>query len=305
MKLTMVGANHIGATAVSQLLHEELCDVIALVDPSPVLAEGRRLDLLLAGSAAQRCLLTAGDYTQATASDIIVIVTGSTREAGEPVLEHAQREARLMAEVLTSMLKEHDDPLLVVAGDPVDVLTYQAARTAGVSPDRVIGVGTLSETLRLRAMLAERLHLSAAQVAVQVLGGPGDQMVPVLSSATIAGIPLADLPGYSQQLVDEVVEATRYGALRIAERTGGMVFSRIAAIVEIVRAVTRDTREILPVSTLQDGELGMHNVCLSMPTVVGRRGRRAMIPPSMSESERDALTQSYNQTRQLIADTGI
>jgi len=170
----------------------------------------------------------------------------------------------------------------------------------------VIGTGTLLDSTRLRSLLADRLDVDPRQVYAYMLGEHGDSQYPYLSGATVAGIPLAQFPGYSREMVDEVISATRFGGAEVIKRKGGTFYAVAPMIVELVKAIKNDTHQVLPVSTLLNGEfLGMRNVALSLPTMVGRNGRVKLVPPPLSDDETSGLLKSYNVLREALDSVGL
>ena len=170
----------------------------------------------------------------------------------------------------------------------------------------VIGTGTLLDSTRLRSLLADRLQVDPRQVYAYMLGEHGDSQYPYLSGATVAGIPLAQFPGYSQAMVDEVIDATRFGGAEVIKRKGGTFYAVAPMIVELIKAIKNDAHQVLPVSTLLNGEfLDMRQVALSLPCVIGRSGRVKLVPPPLSENEKAGLLKSYNVLREALQSVGL
>ena len=179
-----------------------------------------------------------------------------------------------------------------VVSNPVDVLTHLAAHELGICPDRVIGLGTVLDTIRFRSLLAARLGVPPTQVSALVLGEHGDSMVPIWSSATVAALPLDKWPGATPAVQNEIVTRTRGSGAEVIKLKGGAGFAVGLAICEIVHAIALDQRRVLPVSTLQTGAYGLRNVSLSVPTVVGRVGAGQRIEVELWPKEKHALQQS-------------
>src|SRR6202022_5151333 len=158
----------------------------------------------------------------------------------------------------------------------------------------------------LRSLLADRLDVDPRQVFAYMLGEHGDSQYPCLSGATVAGIPLAEFPGYSKAMVDEVIEGTRFGGAEVIKRKGGTFYAVAPMIVELIKAIKNDTRQVLPVSTLLNGEfLDMRNVALSLPCIVGRHGRTKIVPPPLSADEKTGLLKSYSVWREALESVGL
>ena len=161
---------------------------------------------------------------------------------------------------------------MFVVSNPVDVLTYLAVKELGLPPAQVIGLGTVLDTTRLRSMLAQRLNMPPTQVQTLILGEHGDSMVPVWSAAQVAGLPLDKYPGVTAQLIAEVEKKTRGSGAEVIKKKGGAGFAVGASIADVIHSIALDQRRILPVSSLQNGAYGLRDVCISVPTVVGKNG---------------------------------
>jgi L-lactate dehydrogenase len=193
-----------------------------------------------------------------------------------------------------------------MVANPADVLTYQAAVHGAFPPERVIGTGTLLDSTRLRSLLADRLQVDPRQVYAYMLGEHGDSQYPYLSGASVAGIPLEQYPGYSKAMADEVVNATRFGGAEVIKLKGGTFYAVAPMIVELVKAIRDDAHQVLPVSTLLNGELlDMKQVALSLPCVIGRKGRLKVVAPPLSEDEKSGLLKSYNVLREALESVGL
>jgi L-lactate dehydrogenase len=204
----------------------------------------------------------------------------------------------LLEQVRNARLKE--TAYLVVVSNPVDILTYLAVKRSGLPWQRVIGLGTQLDTARFRGYLARRLHVPPTQVQAMILGEHGDSMVPIWSSATIAGLPIEDWPGLTPAIQKDVVEETRSAGAQLIKLKGGSGFAVGLSIREVVHALALDNRRILPVSTLQEGAYGIREVCLSVPTVVGCGGARQHVELPLCQKEHLALQQSAVVLRDTV-----
>lgn len=307
MKISVVGgAGRVGSTTLFQLALEGWVDELAVVDVMTERAEGEMLDLLHGTSLFRRIKILGPGYDATEGSDFVIVTAGIPRKPGETRLDLIRKNVDLMKGVLEELLKHSPNTMLIMVANPVDVLTYQAVKTTGLPADRVIGSGTQLDTTRFRSLLGDRLGVSPDQVQVYMLGEHGDSMVPVLTGATVAGIPLTAFPGYSEQMLREVIEATRYGGAEVIKRKGGTYYAVAPMIVQIVRAIRFNERRVLPVSTLMDGSfLGIKDVCLSLPTIVGAEGRVAVLHPVLSDEEAELLRKSAGILREAIESVGL
>jgi L-lactate dehydrogenase len=306
MKISMVGAGRVGSTTLFNLLLDGAAQELVLVDIAKERAEGEALDLLHGIALSHRCKIYAGDYDATADSDVVIITAGIPRAPGETRLDLLKKNVVLMDGVLEQLMKYSSDAFIIMVANPVDVLTYQAHRRCGLPPNKIMGTGTLLDTTRFRSLLGSRLNVSPDQVQVYMLGEHGDSMAPVYANGSVAGVPLESFPGYSEALMAEVIEATRFGGAEVIRKKGGTFYSVAPMITELVRAIRLDEKRVIPVSTLQDGNnLGMKDVCVSLPTIVGKGGPEQVLIPKLSDSERQALLQSAGVLRQAIEEVGL
>jgi len=306
MKISMVGSGRVGSTTLFNLLLDGAAQELVVVDILKDRAEGEALDLLHGTALSHRCRIYSGDYDATEGSDIAIITAGIPRQPGETRLDLLKKNVDLMEGVLGELMKYSRDLFIIMVANPVDVLTYQAHKRCGLPPNKIIGTGTLLDTTRFRSLLGERLHVSPDQVQVYMLGEHGDSMAAVYSAGSVAGIPLDQFPGYSDATMDEVVNATRFGGAEVIKKKGGTFYSVAPMITELVRAIRLDEKRVIPVSTLQDGSvLGMKDVCVSLPTIVGKDGPEQVLLPRLSPDEQKALLESAKVLRGAIEEVGL
>jgi L-lactate dehydrogenase len=304
MKISMVGSGRVGSTTLFNLLLEGLAQELVVVDILTERAQGEALDLLHGTHLSHRCKIYQADYDGTAGSDICIITAGIPRAPGETRLDLLKKNVALMDGVLEQLTKYSKDAFIIMVANPVDVLTYQAIKRIG--PAKVIGTGTLLDSTRFRSLLGDRLNVSPDQVYAYMLGEHGDSMAAITSSATVAGIPLAQFPGYSKEIVDDRVHQTRFGGAEVIKKKGGTFYAVAPMITALVRAIVNDERRVIPVSTILDsGFLGMKDASLSLPTLIGKNGREAIVPPPMDQSEQEALLNSYNVLRGAIEEVGL
>src|SRR5207237_7025446 len=272
MKVSIIGGGGlVGSSPAFALQCGGVVSSICLIDANKELAQGQALDLLHGASLAADQRISAGDMAEVASSQVVIVTAGLRRKPDESRLDLINRNVDLFLGVLEQMksagLKENT--YLIVVSNPVDVLTYLAVRRSGLPWQRVIGLGTQLDTARFRSYLARRLQVPPTQVQALILGEHGDSMVPIWSSATVAGLPLEQWPGFSPVVQKEVFEETKTAGARLIKLKGGSGFGVGLSIREVVQALALDSRRILPVSTLQQGHYGIRDVCLSVPTVVG------------------------------------
>jgi L-lactate dehydrogenase len=275
---------------------------ICLIDANKELALGQATDLIHGTSLVADQRISAGDFDEVPDSNVIVITAGLRRKPDESRLDLINRNVDLFVGLLDQVksagLKEN--AYLVVVSNPVDVLTYLAVRRSGLPWERVIGLGTQLDTARFRSYLARRLQVPATQVQALILGEHGDSMVPIWSSATVAGLPLEQWPGFSPVVHREVFEETKTAGAQLIKLKGGSGFAVGLSIREVVHALALDSRRVLPVSTLQQGAYGVRDVCLSVPTVIGCGGARQHVELALTQKERLGIQQSAKVLRETI-----
>ncbi|HEY0583922.1 MAG TPA: lactate dehydrogenase [Chloroflexota bacterium] len=308
MKIAVVGgAGRVGATTLFQLLLQGVADELAVVDVVTERAEGEMLDLLHGTHLSQRVKFSGPGYEACEGADFVVITAGIPRKPDETRLDLLKKNVdNLRDNVLPTLSKYAGNAFIIMVANPADVLTYQAAIHGAFPAEKVIGTGTLLDSTRLRSLLGDRLDVDPRQVFAYMLGEHGDSQSPYLSGATVAGIPLEQFPGYSKEMIDEVITATRFGGAEVIKRKGGTFYAVAPMIVELIKAIKNDTHQVLPVSTRLNGEfLDMRDVALSLPCVIGRQGRVKVVPPALSEAEQAGLLNSYKVLREALQSVGL
>jgi L-lactate dehydrogenase len=303
MKVSIIGGGGlVGSTTAYALQCGGVVSSICLIDANQDVALGQATDLLHGASLAADQRISAGGMEEVATSNVVVITAGLRRKPDESRLDLINRNVDLFLGLLDQVkaagLKE--SAYLVVVSNPVDVLTYLAVQRCGLPWQRVLGLGTQLDTARFRSYLARRLQVPPTQVHALILGEHGDSMVPVWSSATVAGLPLEQWPGFSPAVQKEVFEETKTAGAQVIKLKGGSGFAVGLSIREVVHALALDSRRILPVSTLQQGLYGVRDVCLSVPTVVGCGGARQQIELPLTPKERLGLQQSARVLRETI-----
>jgi L-lactate dehydrogenase len=303
MKVTIIGGGGlVGSMTAYALQCGGVASSICLIDANNDMAQGQAIDLLHGSSLVSDQRISAGDYGDIPSSNVVIITAGLRRKPDESRLDLINRNVDLFLSIVGEVRKAglKESSYLVVVSNPVDVLTYLAVQRSGLSWQRVIGLGTQLDTARFRSYLARRLKAPATQVNAQILGEHGDSMVPIWSSATIAGLPLEQWPGFGPQLQREVFEETKTAGAQVIKLKGGSGFAVGLSIREVVHSILLDSRRILPVSTLQHGLYGVRDVCLSVPTVIGCGGAREQIELPLTQKERTGIQNSARVLRETI-----
>src|ERR1700690_748564 len=304
MKVTIIGGGgRVGSNAAFALQCAGLVAEIQILDANADLAEGEALDLLHGASAIADQRIYAGDYARAKDSDIFVITAGLRRKPDESRLDLINRNVVLFSGILDSIKAAgfRKDALFFVVSNPVDILTQLAAARLGLPWSQVIGLGTMLDTARFRSLVAQELVLAPTQGKALILGGRGDSIVPIWSSATCAGLPLAKVPGCTPSFQSQIFERTKGSGAEVIRRKGGAGWAVALTIAEVIHAIVLDRRQVLPVSTVQQGAYGLRGMALSVPTVVGRAGALAHVQVELWPKEQQALQASARALRETFA----
>jgi L-lactate dehydrogenase len=305
VRVAVVGAGNVGATFAYALLLSGLASEIVLIDRNAERAEGEAMDLAHAVPFSRPTRIWSGDYDDCATAAVTVVTAGVGQRPGESRLDLARRNVEVFGDIVPRIARVRPDGILLVTTNPVDVLTKVALDLSGMPPNRVIGSGTTLDTGRFRAALGDLYRVDPRSVHAFIIGEHGDSEVPVWSLANIAGVRLDELPSPVEGLDPglaraDVFETTRDAAYRIIERKGATFYAVAAALVRIVEAILRDQRTVLSVSSLVDGMYGIRDVCLSLPSVVGRGGVEEVLPLSLSPDEEAALRRSATLLRETL-----
>jgi L-lactate dehydrogenase len=301
MKVSVIGGGgRVGSNTLYALQMGGIAKDLVVIDVAREMAEGEALDLRhgAALSAPQR--IYAGDTEAASGSDIVIITAGLRRKPDESRLELINRNVSLFRSILQELKQVPlpDHAILLVVSNPVDILTYLAVQEFTLPPQQVIGLGTMLDTTRFRSLLAEYFGVASTDVKALILGEHGDSMVPIWSTATANGVPLQSLPGYDVAKMQEIFEFTKRSGAEVIRLKGGAGYAVGLAIREVVHAIMLDTKQILPVSSFQTGLYGIRDVCLSVPTVIGRKGVEKLIEMNLAQDELQALRHSAQVLRE-------
>ena len=304
MKVTIIGGGgRVGSNAAFALQCAGLASEIQILDANAELAAGEALDLLHGASVVGGQRIYAGDYERAKDSDIFVITAGLRRKPDESRLDLVNRNVALFSGILGSIKSAglKSSAIVFVVSNPVDLLTQLATAYLGLPWQQVIGLGTMLDTARFRSLIGDTLKLSPTQVEALILGEHGDSMVPIWSSATINGMSMGKLPGFSPAFQAQIFERTRNAGAEVIRQKGGAGWAVGLTIAEVIHAIVLNQRMILPVSTLQKGKYGLRDVCLSVPTIVGRTGALEHIEIDLWPKELQALQASAKTLKETLA----
>jgi L-lactate dehydrogenase len=304
MKVSIIGGGgRVGSDAAYALQLGGIVREIALVDMNADMAAGEALDLRHGASlTANQKFTSSNEYDIVNGSDCVVITAGLRRKPDETRLELVNRNVSLFKGILDSLkgVKLNSGATILVVSNPVDILTHLAAQADLVPQPQVLGLGTVLDTCRFRSLLADHFNVNATDVKALILGEHGDSMVPILSSATVGGVPMTSLPNYKQE-IEGVFDFTRKSGAEVIRLKGGAGRAVGVSIREVVEAIALNTEKVLPVSSWQKGTLGISDISLSLPTKVGRAGIVEVLEPVVDDSERAGLHKSAESLKSVLA----
>jgi len=304
MKVSIIGGGgRVGSDAAYALQFGGVVREIALVDMNGEMAAGEALDLRHGASlTSNQTFTSSNEYSIVNGSDCVVVTAGLRRKPDETRLELVNRNVSLFKGILENLktVTLNEGATILVVSNPVDILTHLAAQAEIVPQQQVLGLGTVLDTCRFRSLLADHFKVNATDVKALILGEHGDSMVPILSSATLAGISLSSIPNYEAE-IQGVFEFTRKSGAEVIRLKGGAGRAVGVSIKEVVEAIALNTEKVLPVSSWQKGALGISDISLSLPTKVGRSGVLEVIEPSVNETEREGLHKSAQSLKDVLA----
>jgi malate dehydrogenase len=305
-KVTVVGAGNVGATTAQYIVERALADVV-LTDVVDGLPQGKALDLLQAGPVhGYDCRITgANDYEATAGSDIIVITAGLARKPGMSRDDLLMKNAEIVGGVVTETARRSPTAILIVVTNPLDAMAQLAFRRSGFPKQRVIGMAGVLDSARFRTFIAQELDVSVENVTAFVLGGHGDTMVPLPRYSTVAGIPITEL--LSPDRLAALVTRTANGGAELVGllKTGSAYYAPAASVVEMVEAILKDKKKVLPCAAYLEGEYGMKGVFVGVPAKLGRRGIEQILQITLSPDEAAALGRSAAAVRELTDKLGI
>lgn len=292
-KITVVGAGNVGGTTAQRLVETGRYDVV-LLDVVDGIPQGKALDLMQAGALVGSGGRIEGtvDYKATAGSALVVITSGVPRKPGMTREQLLEINAKIIRDVVTQAAANSPDAILVVVTNPLDVMTYVAHKVSKFPRERVLGMAGVLDSARFRTFIATELRVPVGQVQAMVLGGHGDSMVPLIRHTTVAGKTLNEcLP---QDRIDALVKRTQDGGAEIVAllKTGSAFYAPSASIVEMVEAIMRDSKKILPCAALCRGEYGVDGLFVGVPVKLGRRGVEEVVQLALTADEQAALAKS-------------
>jgi malate dehydrogenase len=305
-KVSIVGAGNVGATAAHWIAAKELADVV-LIDVVEGIPQGKALDLLEAMPIEKRDVSVTGanDYAASANSDIVVITAGIPRKPGMSRDDLLHTNFKIMSDVVQKVVAQSPESILIIVSNPLDAMAQAAYRQAGFNRERVIGMAGVLDSARFRTFIAAELNVSVENVTAFVLGGHGDTMVPLPRYSTVAGIPITEL--IESARLEAIVQRTRDGGAEIVKhlKTGSAYYAPSAAVTEMVEAILKDKKKILPCAAYLEGEYGIEGYYIGVPCKLGAAGLEKIIEIKLTAEEDAALKKSAEAVKELCAVIGV
>jgi len=305
-KTTVVGAGFVGATTAQRIVDAELSDVV-MIDILEGVTQGRGLDMLescpVSGSDAH--IIGTNEYRDTTGSDVVVITAGLPRKPGMSRDDLLMKNYNIVKEVTENVVRHSPNAILIVVSNPLDAMVQTAFKVSGFPKNRVIGMAGVLDSARMRTFIAMELKVSVENVHAFVLGGHGDDMVPLPRYSTVCGVPITEL--LSQEVIDRILDRTRKGGGEIVSllKTGSAYYAPSAAIVEMVEAIYKDKKKILPCAAYLEGEYGIQGLYVGVPVKLGAKGVEQIIEIHLSNEERAQLQKSAASVQELVRIIGV
>ena len=301
-KVVIVGAGGmVGASTAYALALRSVVEEIVLIDRTEDMAWGQAADINDAMGLDRIVSVRPGTYDDIATDDIVVISAGAPQQPNQTRMELLGINVGIMREIIQNIMKNGAQPYLVVVSNPVDVMTYVALKESGLSKNRVMGTGTTLDTSRLKSLIADGLGVNSRDVDAYILGEHGDSSFSTIETAQIGEIPLREYPGYTDELVENVEQKIRDRAYKIIETKKSTYFAIGFVVSKVVSALRQSTSTIYPVCSLVEGEYGLENVVLGLPSMINDEGVKILAGYPLTDRERDALHVSAGVVAKAIS----
>ncbi|MCH8820702.1 MAG: malate dehydrogenase [Acidobacteria bacterium] len=300
-KVTVVGSGNVGATTAQRLVDQQLADVV-LIDILEGVPQGKALDLLEAGPVQgyDFQLIGSNDYEDTKDSDVVVITAGLPRKPGMSRDDLLLKNAGIVKQVTENIVRHSPESIIIVVSNPLDAMCQVAKSVSGFPRERLMGMAGILDSARFRTFIAQELNVSVENTHAFVLGGHGDTMVPLPRYSTVAGIPITEL--MPEDRVEALVQRTRDGGAEIVGllKQGSAYYAPSASVVEMVEAILRDKKKILPCCIHLEGEYGVNDLYVGVPVKLGAKGAEEVIEITLSDQEKGQLQHSVDAVTELV-----
>ena len=304
-KVAVVGCGFVGSASAFALMESGLFSEMVLIDVNKDKAEGEALDISHGLPFAKPMSIYAGDYKDAADAAVVVVTAGAGQKPGETRLDLVKKNIGIFKSIIPEIAKYNKEGILLIVANPVDILTYAAAKLSGFPENRVFGSGTVLDTARFKYLLGEHLDIDSRSVHAFIIGEHGDSEIAAWSSANVSGIPINDfceMRGHfeHEKSMNEIAENVKNSAYGIIEKKGATYYGIAMSVRRICEAIIRDEKSILPISSIQHGDFGIDDIALSMPAIVGRNGVEGAVPIKLSDQEKEALKASAETLKGVL-----
>lgn len=303
-RVALIGAGFVGTTYAFAMLNQGIASEFVIIDINQDKAEGEAMDLSHGIPFAKNMRIWAGDYSDCKDADIVVITAGANQAPGETRLDLIGKNASISKKIVESIMGSGFDGIIIVATNPVDVLTYTIWKYSGLPASRVIGSGTILDSARFRLLLSEELDVDPRNIHAYIMGEHGDTELPVWSHVTIGGLRLSDYlsrkQAPSQERFNEIFVNVRDAAYHIIDRKGATYYGIAMGLARLTTAILRNEGSILPVSAYMNGEYGLNDLYIGGPAIVDRNGIRDVVVLTLEPDEQQKLTHSANVMKEAI-----
>jgi len=301
-KITVVGAGHVGATCAQRIAEKELAREVVLIDIVEGVPQGKGLDQWESAPIERfdSMIIGSNDYEPAAGSDIFVVTAGIARKPGMSRDDLLKTNASIVRSVSKEIARVAPDSIIIMVSNPLDVMAYVARDTTGFPRERIIGMAGVLDTARYRSFIAMELDVSVEDIQALVLGGHGDTMVPLVSTTSVSGIPLTHF--LSADRIEALIQRTRKGGAEIVGhlKTGSAYYAPSAAATQMVEAIVKDKRRILPCAAWLEGEYGEEGIFLGVPCKLGAGGLLEILEVDLTDHERSELGKSAEAVRSTV-----
>ena len=309
-RIAVVGAGFVGSSFAYSLMIRGTVSEIVLIDVDKKRAEGEAMDLNHGVSFVQPARIWAGDFSDCEGADIVVVSAGLAQKPGQSRLDLVKANVEIFRQMIPKVKEYNDECILLIATNPVDIMTYAALKFSGFQPNRVIGSGTILDTSRLRYLLGERLRVDPRNVHAYIIGEHGDSEVPAWSLASVGGVKLEEYCAASSYIVHElrlndIFEQVKNAAYKIIELKGRTYYAIGLGLTRIVESIIRDENAILTVSSLLRDYHGVNDICLSVPTIVNRSGVREVLKLPLTDDETKEFQDSASALKKVAQSVNL
>lgn len=304
-KCAIIGCGFVGATTAFTLIEHGVFSELVLIDANNKKAEGEAMDLNHGIPFAKPVKVYAGNYDDLSDCSLIIIAAGANQKPGETRIDLVKKNTAILKSIIPEITKRNKECILLILSNPVDILTYITLKISGFPKNRVIGSGTVLDTARLKYLLAEHLGVDSRNVHAFIIGEHGDSELAVWSSANISGIDLKDFCGLcgkctSMENIYNLYNNVRESAYKIIDSKGATYYAIAMATLRIVECIVRDEKSVIPVSTLVEGEYGINDVCMGLPSIVGKNGVERILEIPLNKNEAENLLNSAREINEYI-----